>query len=79
MHRDVTEVHRLKNQAINQKSMLEAVVDVSPSVTVLINDQGEIILDNLAYKALGRLTGLIKHRRDRQFSQILAAILALIK
>lgn len=52
MHRDVTEVHRLKNQAINQKSMLEAVVDVSPSVTVLINDQGEIILDNLAYKAL---------------------------
>lgn len=52
MHRDVTEMHSLQSQVKNQKSMIESVVDASPSATVLADDQGHIILDNLSYKAL---------------------------
>lgn len=52
MHRDVTDVHCLQSEVNNQKLMIETVVDASPSATVLVDDSGRIILDNLRYKAL---------------------------
>ncbi|WP_317933262.1 nitrogen fixation negative regulator NifL [Halioxenophilus sp. WMMB6] len=52
MHRDVTDVHRLQSQVVNNKSLIEAVVNASPSATVVLDDQGEILMDNLSYKAL---------------------------
>lgn len=58
MHRDVTDVHQLQNQVNNQKSMIEAVVDASPSATVLVDENGRIILDNLSYKALAADMGV---------------------
>lgn len=77
MHRDVTEVHRLQNQVSNQKSMIEAVVDASPSATVLVDKDGNIILDNLKYKTLASDLGseplpefvrMLKSRTHGRFS-----------
>jgi nitrogen fixation negative regulator NifL len=77
MHRDVTDVHCLQNEVSNQKSLIEAVVDASPSATVLTDDQGEIILDNLSYKALAadlgkeplqELAKLLKEQSNGAFS-----------
>ena len=52
MHRDVTDVYRLQSQVNNNKAMIEAVLDASPSAAVLIDNDGGIVLDNLSYKAL---------------------------
>ncbi len=52
MHRDVTEVHRLERQVRNQKALIESVVNTAPVVVALLDDNGRVILDNLAYKAL---------------------------
>lgn len=52
MHRDVTEVHRLEQQVRNQKALIESVVNAAPVVIALLDDNGRVILDNLAYKAL---------------------------
>ncbi|MCG8609712.1 MAG: nitrogen fixation negative regulator NifL [Pseudomonadales bacterium] len=52
MHRDVTEVHQLEHRVNNQKEMIEAVVNSSPSATVVLDMCGEIVLDNLSYKTL---------------------------
>ncbi len=52
MHRDVTDMHRLQNQVVNNKSLIEAVVNASPSATVVIDEHGAILMDNLSYKAL---------------------------
>ena len=52
MHRDVTDVYELQNQVANQKSLIEAVVNASPSASVVLDEKGEILLDNLSYKAL---------------------------
>lgn len=68
MHRDVTDVHRLQNQVNNQKTMIETVVDASPSATVLVDENGQIILDNLSYKALAADMG------KEPFPEFLAAI-----
>ncbi|GAB2190295.1 hypothetical protein MAH1_19030 [Sessilibacter sp. MAH1] len=52
MHRDVTDMHRLQSQVTNNKSLIEAVVNSSPSPTVVLDQQGKVLLDNLSYKAL---------------------------
>jgi len=52
MHRDVTEIHRLQQESINQKTLIESVVDATPVMTVVLNRQGEVILTNQAYKRL---------------------------
>ncbi len=52
MHRDVTGLHHLQNQVNNQKKLIEAVVNASPSATVLLDENHNIVLDNLSYKAL---------------------------
>jgi nitrogen fixation negative regulator NifL len=52
MHRDVTEVHRLEQQVHNQKALIESVVDAAPVVTVLLDAEEQVVLDNMAYKKL---------------------------
>lgn len=52
MHRDVTDMHRLEQQVHNQKALIESVVDAAPVVVVVLDEDGHVVLDNLAYKAL---------------------------
>ena len=52
MHRDVTELHRLEQQLLNQKTLIESVVNIAPMAIAVLNDKGKVELDNLAYKAL---------------------------
>lgn len=52
MHRDVTEIHRLQQESINQKALIESVVDSTPVITAVLNSTGKVILDNQAYKVL---------------------------
>ncbi len=51
LHRDVTEVERLQQLTKNQKALIESVVNAATVAIVLLNEQGDIVLDNLAYKA----------------------------
>ena len=58
LHRDVTEVHELERQVRNQKVLIESVVDAAPVVMALLNNDGQVILDNQDYKKLiGDLRG----------------------
>lgn len=58
MHRDVTDMYRLQQEAKNQKRLIESVVDAAPLPIVLMNHEGKVILDNQAYKKLlGDLNG----------------------
>ncbi len=52
MHRDVTELHRLERVVLNQKKLIEAVVDAAPMAFSLLNQSGRVLLDNHEYKKL---------------------------
>lgn len=52
LHRDVTELHQLQQQVQNQKTLIESVVDIEPVVLVVLDEEGNVVLDNQAYKAL---------------------------
>lgn len=52
MHRDVTEVHHLQRQVLNQKALIETVVDSAPVAIALLDTKGRVALDNQAYKIL---------------------------
>jgi nitrogen fixation negative regulator NifL len=52
IHRDVTEVHRLEKEVLNQKALIESMVDAAPVIVALLDDSGRVILDNMAYKKL---------------------------
>lgn len=52
LHRDVTDVHELEKRVKNQKVLIESVVDASPVITVLLDANGDVLLDNQAYKKL---------------------------
>ncbi len=57
MHRDVTQVHQLQQKVSNQKALIESVVEASPIVTALLDDQGQVILTNGAYRRLATELG----------------------
>ncbi len=58
MHRDVTREHELASALRQQKTRIENVLDAAPTVMVLLDAEGEIILDNMEYKKLfGDLRG----------------------
>ncbi len=40
MHRDITEVHQLQQQVIDQKRLIETVVDSMPIATILLDETG---------------------------------------
>lgn len=52
IHRDTTELHSLEKRVGNQKKLIESMVNAAPVVAVLLDDKGEVVLDNLEYKKL---------------------------
>ena len=59
MHRDVTEMHRLQQDAKNQKALTESVIDSASVIIALVDEAGHVVLDNQAYKTLAEdLSGL---------------------
>ena len=58
MHRDITEVHQLQQQVIDQKRLIETVVDSMPIATILLDETGSLVLDNQAYKKFHSDLGL---------------------
>jgi nitrogen fixation negative regulator NifL len=52
MHRDITDVYEAEKKGINQKLLIESVINSSPIAMVVLDDQDRVILDNHNYKAL---------------------------
>jgi len=52
IHRDTTELHSLEKRVGNQKKLIESMVNAAPVVTALLDDGGQVVLDNLEYKKL---------------------------
>jgi nitrogen fixation negative regulator NifL len=52
MHRDVTDLYESEKKVINQKLLIESVINSSPIAMVVIDDQDKVVLDNHNYKAL---------------------------
>ena len=52
MHRDITRLHQLEQTLSFQKSLLEAALDAAPMLIAVADMEGNIFLDNHAYKAL---------------------------
>ena len=52
MHRDITQSYESEKKVINQKLLIESVINSSPIAMVVIDDQDRVILDNHNYKAL---------------------------
>lgn len=59
IHRDTTELHSLEKRVGNQKKLIESMVNAAPVVAVLLDDTGNVVLDNLEYK---KLTSDMRHR-----------------
>ncbi|MAR89793.1 MAG: nitrogen fixation negative regulator NifL [Pseudomonadota bacterium] len=54
MHRDSTDVHELEQRVLNQKLMIEAVVNAVPSAVVLLDDGGRVVLANPSFRDLAK-------------------------
>ncbi|MBI1423321.1 MAG: nitrogen fixation negative regulator NifL [Gammaproteobacteria bacterium] len=52
IHRDTTDLHSLEKRVGNQKKLIESMVNAAPVVTALLDDSGQVVLDNLEYKKL---------------------------
>ena len=52
MHRDITQSYESEKKVINQKLLIESVINSSPIAMVVIDDQDRVILDNHNYKVL---------------------------
>ncbi len=52
MHRDITKSYESEKKVINQKLLIESVINSSPIAMVVLDDQDRVILDNHNYKAL---------------------------
>ena len=52
MHRDGTEVHELQQRVLNQKLMIESVVNSVPAAMVVLNNSGEIVLSNPSFNTM---------------------------
>lgn len=52
IHRDVTAMHQLEQQVRNQKSLIESVLDAEPVAIALLDESGQVMLDNHAYRRL---------------------------
>lgn len=52
MHRDITQDHEAGQKLINQKLLVESVINASPIAMVVIDDTDKVILDNHSYKTL---------------------------
>ena len=52
MHRDITKTYESEKKVVNQKLLIESVINSSPIAMVVLDDQDRVILDNHNYKAL---------------------------
>ncbi len=52
MHRDVSDEHRLQRESAHQMALIESVLDTAPVVVVLMDAEGQVLLDNQEYKKL---------------------------
>ncbi len=52
MHRDITHSHESEKSLINQKLLIESVINSSPIAMVVLDEQDRVIMDNHNYKAL---------------------------
>jgi len=58
LHRDVTAVHQLEQQVLNQKALIESIVDASPVLIALLDETGKVVRHNPAYRKLaGEIRG----------------------
>lgn len=69
MHRDITQAYESEKQLINQKLLIESVINSSPIAMVVIDNQDKVILDNHMYKAL--VSDLDKGEPASYFLQLL--------
>ncbi len=69
MHRDITQSYESEKKVINQKLLIESVINSSPIAMVVIDDQDKVILDNHNYKAL--VSDLDKSEPAKFFLQLL--------
>lgn len=69
MHRDITQSYESEKKLINQKLLIESVINSSPLAMVVIDNQDRVILDNHNYKAL--VTDLDKGEPALYFLQLL--------
>lgn len=58
LHRDMTELHRLECQVLNQKGLIESVVANIPAAVALIDANDNVVLDNQAHRHLVDELGL---------------------
>lgn len=52
IYRDVTAMHHLEQQVHYQKALIESMVDAAPAVIALLDETGQVVLDNHEYKKL---------------------------
>lgn len=52
MHRDCTEMHQLEQRVLNQKLMIEAVINAAPEAMVVLDEQGKVVLSNPSFIAI---------------------------
>lgn len=52
MHRDGSDVHELEQRVLNQKLMIEAVVNAVPSAVVVLDEFSRIVSSNPSYRSL---------------------------
>jgi nitrogen fixation negative regulator NifL len=69
MHRDMTDSYQAEKKVINQKLLIESVINSSPIAMVVIDDNDRVILDNQLYKAL--VSDLDKSEPAHFFLQLL--------
>jgi nitrogen fixation negative regulator NifL len=52
MHRDITTLHQLEQELKHQKALSETILDLAPTIVVLLDSERNVLLDNQAYKQL---------------------------
>ncbi|MEZ5453827.1 MAG: nitrogen fixation negative regulator NifL [Thiothrix sp.] len=52
MHRDISTLHQLEQELKHQKALSETILDLAPTIVVLLDSERKVLLDNQAYKQL---------------------------
>ncbi|MEB4589802.1 nitrogen fixation negative regulator NifL [Candidatus Thiothrix sp. Deng01] len=52
MHRDISTLHQLEQELKHQKVLSETILDLAPTIVVLLDSEHNVLLDNQAYKQL---------------------------
>lgn len=52
LHRDVTKEYQTEKRLLNQKQLIESVINSSPEAVAVMDEHNKIVLDNLQYKKM---------------------------